>query len=246
MSQSPSQASLSIILAAYSEVENLKSLLPEINSICQSLSPNYEIIVVDTQTPTDNAEEICRINSVRYLNRMNSNDYGDAIRTGIANSTGDYVVIMDSDGSHAPGFIQKLWEKRTEAEIIIASRYVPGGSTRNPWMLVLMSKTLNLLFNKLVKIPVLDVSNSFRLYRGEPLRKLQLNFRHFDIIEEILAKMLWEMTPPAKVIEIPFEFEERKSGRPKRNIVVFSYYFLLAIFRLNSIRRKLGKQGLSK
>jgi dolichol-phosphate mannosyltransferase len=246
MSQSPSQASLSIILAAYSEAENLKSLLPEINSICQFLSPNYEIIVVDTQFPTDNTEEICRINSVRYLNRMNSNDYGDAIHTGIANSTGDYVVIMDSDGSHAPGFIQKLWEKRTEAEIIIASRYVPGGSTRNPWMLVLMSKTLNLLFNKLVKIPVLDVSNSFRLYRGEPLRKLQLNFRHFDIIEEILAKMLWEMTPPAKVIEIPFEFEERKSGRPKRNIVVFSYYFLLAIFRLNSIRRKLGKQGLSK
>lgn len=112
-------------------------------------------------------------------------------------------------------------------------------------MLVLMSKTLNLFFNKLVKIPVLDVSNSFRLYRGEPLRKLCLFFMHFDIIEEILAKSLWEIAPPSTVIEIPFEFMERKSGRPKRNILVFSYYFVLAMFRLNSIRRKLENQRLS-
>ncbi len=243
MSNSSDQGSLSIILAAYGEAENLKALLPEINSISRSLSPKCEIIVVDTQFPTDNTEEICRKNSTRYLNRLNSNDYGDAIRTGIANSKGDYVVIMDSDGSHSPGFIRTLWERRTEADIIIASRYIPGGSTRNPRMLVMMSKTLNMFFNKLVRIPVFDVSNSFRLYRGEPLRKLHLFFRHFDIIEEILAKLLWDMTPPATVIEIPFEFEERKSGKPKRNIVVFSYYFILAMFRLNSIRRKLVKQG---
>ncbi len=246
MMNSPDQESLSIILAAYGEAENLKYLLPEISSISQSLTVRFEIIVVDTQSPTDNTEEVCRMNSVRYLNRLNSNDYGDAIRTGIANTTGEYVVIMDSDGSHSPEFIQKLWEKRTEADIIIASRYVTGGSTRNPWLLVIMSKTLNLIFNRFVKIPVLDVSNSFRLYRGESFRKLHLLFRHFDIIEEILVKMLWEMSPPATVIEIPFEFEERKSGRPKRNIVVFSYYFLLAMFRLNSIRRKLVKQRVSK
>lgn len=242
MLNQPVHESLTFILAAYSEVENLKYLLPEIISISRTLTSNFEIIVVDTQLPTDNTAEICQINSVRYINRLNSNDYGDAIRTGIANSTGKFVVIMDSDGSHSPRFIRKLWERRSEADIIIASRYIPGGSTRNPRMLVLMSKTLNLFFKIFVKIPVFDVSNSFRLYRGDSLRKLHLFFRHFDIIEEILAKLLWEITPPSTVIEIPFEFEERKSGRPKRNILVFSYYFILAMFRLNSIRRKLIKR----
>ncbi len=70
------------------------------------------------------------------MNRQNSNNYGDAIRTGIANATGKFVVIMDSDGSHDPEFIRQFWELRDQADVLIASRYMPGGRTKNPWMLV--------------------------------------------------------------------------------------------------------------
>ncbi len=109
-----------------------------------------------------------------------------------------------------------------------------------------MSRMLNLFFKKIVKTPVLDVSNSFRLYRGDYIRKLHLYFKHFDIIEEILAKMLWELEPPAIVIEIPFEFGERRSGKSKRNIIIFGINFIMAILRLRSMRINKGKKASLK
>lgn len=228
---------LSIILAAYNEAENLNVLLPRLISVLNKITPDNEILVIDTQNPMDNTLEVCRFYSVTYINRENSNNYGDAIHTGIHYSTGKYVVIMDSDGSHDPEFIAQLWAARNQADVIIASRYLQGGKTNNPWILVFMSRVLNLFFTKIVKMYALDVSNSFRLYNGSLLRKLKLEFSHFDIVEEILAKMIWENQPPAKVLEIPFEFGKRLSGKSKRNLLVFSYNYILAIFRLKKIRK---------
>ena len=236
MAEKSTNESLSIILAAYNEAENLAVLLPRITSVLSQISSQSEVLVIDSQIPLDNTREICQKNSVMYANRAGSNHYGDAIRSGIALSKGDYVIIMDSDGSHNPEFIKELWKYRNEADIVIASRYINGGKTDNFWLLVLMSRILNFFFTKIVNMPAMDVSNSFRLYKGSALRKLELKFQHFDIIEEILAKMVWELNPPAKVKEIPFEFEKRFSGKSKRNLLVFSYHFILAIFRLNKMR----------
>jgi len=230
--------SLSVILASYQEGENLKHLLPELKAIIDRITPRNEVIVVDTQAPMDDTEQVCLANGVSYIRRRGGNDYGYAIRTGIAESTSDYVVIMDADGSHAPEFINRLWQARHEADVVIASRYVAGGRTDNAWLLVLLSRFLNFVFQAVVKIPVLDMSNSFRLYRGDLLRNLELTFLHFDVLEEILAKLLWQNSPPAKIIEIPFSFEKRSAGHSKRNVLVFGYYFLQAMFRL----RRIGKQ----
>jgi dolichol-phosphate mannosyltransferase len=230
--------SLTIILAAYCEGNNLNILLPKLIAVANEISTNSDIIVVDTQQPMDDTEQICQKYGVRMVRRRDGNDYGDAIRTGITESTGDYVVIMDADGSHNPEFIKQLWKNRVCADIVIASRYIAGGRTDNPWLLVTMSRILNGLFKVIAKIPILDVTNSFRLYRGNILRRLSLEYRHFDIIEEILAKELWLNKPAAKVTEIPFEFGRRLSGQSKRNLVVFSYHFLTAIFRLRHMHDK--------
>ncbi len=229
--------SLTIMMAAYNEAENLAVLLPRINAVAAGLTPDYEILVVDTHLPMDDTRAICERNGAVYLNREHSNNYGDAIRTGIRHSQGKYVVNMDSDGSHDPAFIEKLWQVRNQADIVIASRYMAGGKTNNPGLLVFMSRLLNVVFKGIVRLPALDVSNSFRLYNGAKLRQLTLTFTHFDIIEEILAKMIWETDPPARVREIPFEFQKRLSGKSKRNFIVFSYNFFLAIFKIIHMRR---------
>ena len=229
--------SLTVILAAFREGENLKCLLPKLRAVVDQITPHNEVLVVDTQSPMDDTEQVCVANGVIYVNRRGGDDYGYAIRTGIARSTGDYVVIMDADGSHAPDFINKLWQARHNADVVIASRYIVGGSTANPWPLVFSSRILNFVFKSVVKIPALDVSNSLRLYRGALLRNLNLTFLHFDILEEILAKLLWQSDPPARIIEIPFSFGKRFAGESKRNIIVFGYHFVQAIFRLRRLRQ---------
>ncbi len=206
------EESLSIVVAAYREGESLALLLPRLTRAARELVPDFEVLVVDTLEPMDDTAAVCAANQVRLIRRQPTNDYGDAIRTGIAASRGEFVLIMDADGSHNPEFIRELWQHRHHAEVVIASRYTVGGRTDNPRLLVGMSCLLNQLFRFVARFPVLDVSNSFRLYRGEPLRKLELTFRHFDILEEILAKLLWRQPDPAQVLEIPYHFERRLAG----------------------------------
>jgi dolichol-phosphate mannosyltransferase len=237
------EESLSVIMAAYQEGQNLSVLLPRLTTAVRTLAPKHEVLVVDTVTPLDDTEAICAANQVRILRRQPTNDYGDAIRTGIAASRGDFVLIMDADGSHNPEFVRELWNHRRRADVVIASRYVVGGRTDNPPLLVGMSRLLNRFFRAIVRFPVLDVSNSFRIYRGDQLRSLHLTYQHFDILEEILAKLLWHRPKPATVLEIPYRFERRLAGDSKRNLLTFSFHFLVAAARLYGVRRHLHEDN---
>lgn len=230
--------SLSVILAAYKEAENLEILLPRLKSTLSQLTPSFEILVIDSIEPMDNTTDICKNNAVRCLKRRGGNNYGDAIRTGIAESIGEFVIVMDADGSHPPEFIPMLWNERKNYDIVIASRYINGGHTENPWVLVFLSRILNYIFKKIVQLPVLDVSNSFRLYHGMKLRSIQPTYQHFDILEEILARLFWETNDSITVIEVPFSFEKRHSGKSKRNLFLFGYHLLLAMYRLYGLRRQ--------
>jgi len=227
---------ISIVLPAYNEARNLEMLLPRLRETLGMLCVMWEIIVIDTVHPLDDTREICAAEGVRHVRRRGGDNYGDAIRTGIAESLGDRVVIMDTDGSHDPEFIRTLWEHRGDADIVIASRYVTGGTTENPWPLVMLSRLLNIVFSIVVTLPAHDISNSFRLYRGPQLRSTTLLSRHFDVQEEILARLLWEIDPPATVAEVPFCFKARQFGESKREMTVFIGAFLGAMVRLRRLR----------
>jgi dolichol-phosphate mannosyltransferase len=228
---------LTVMLPAYGEADNLRILLPAIKKVIEELGVTAEIIVLDANVPVDDTQLVCLENRVTWLSRQGGNHYGDAVRTGIRASRGEFVITMDSDGSHNPQFIHELWKNRSKADVIIASRYIPGGVTENPWLLVAMSRVLNVVFKIFVGIPVYDVSNSFRLYRGDLLRSVHPTYTNFDVLEEILAKVIWcNSEQIAKVIEIPFRFEQRLHGKPKRKLVVFAMQFLVALFRLRKLR----------
>ena len=226
---------LSIIMPAHGEADNLRLLLPELRAVAGSLVSQPEILVVDAKSPVDDTREVCIENGVVCL--LGGKSYADAIRTGIRASTGEYVIIIDADGSHNPRFLPVLWEKREVADVVIASRYAPGGKTDNPWLLEAMSRILNLVFRLVVGIPVRDVSNDFRLYRGDLLRSLELTCQHFDVIEEILARLLWDRPSNGlRILEVPYHQEQRKLGKPKRNLIVFCLHYLGTLYRLRRMR----------
>ena len=231
------QPELSVFLPAYGEAENLNELLPRIKKVIADLGISAQITVVDAPEPIDNTAIICGQNEVNHLHRQGGNRYGDAVRTGILASTGQFIISMDSDGSHNPEFIRELWTHRQEAEVVIASRYIHGGVTENPWTLVAMSRLLNIIFRLIIGLPAYDISNSFRLYRGDLLRSIHPKYANFDVLEEILVRMLWENpSRAAKILEIPFRFEQRKHGKPKRKLIVFGIQFVLALVKLSFLR----------
>ena len=235
MELTPDQAELSIVLPAYEEAGNLKTLLPELSKILQQLTQNNEILVIDTSEPRDDSPRVCAEAGATYVPREGGDQYGHAVRTGITKSRGRFVVLMDADGSHNPRFIERLWERRNDADLVIASRYVAGGRTENPAPLIFLSLMVNIAFRIVLGLPCRDVSNSFRLYRGDDLRALRLTCDNFDIVEEILV-LLAHAHKGYRILEVPTVFEERKKGKTKRKLMAFALSYLAVLWRLRKLR----------
>jgi dolichol-phosphate mannosyltransferase len=222
---------LSIIIPSYLEEENLHFILPNLMSVLKDINADYEVLVIDTISPMDNAKDVCEKNKVIYINREKGNRYGDAVRTGIKYSKGDFILFMDADGSHSPEFIPRLYELKDLNDVVIASRYVKGGYTDNSFALKLMSRALNITYSLVLGLKCKDVSNSYKLYRADLLKKINLNSNNFDIIEEILFK-LKKLKPDIRFAEIPFYFKERVKGQSKRNLFLFAISYIFTIFKL--------------
>ncbi len=127
--------------------------------------------------------------------------------------------------------------QKDQSDVIIASRYMKGGHTENSPVLIAMSKIVNWGFAFVLNIKCKDVSNSFRLYDGEKLKSLTLKCENFDIVEEILYKLI-RIFKGLSIKEIPFSFKQRMFGETKRNLgkFIITYIFTLARLRFMKIK----------
>lgn len=226
---------LSIIIPAYMEEENLRKILPRINSVLRGMGVEHEILVVDTIEQMDETKRVSEENGASYINRENGDSYGDAVRTGIKRAVGRYILFMDADGSHSPEFIEHLYEHKDGNDIAIASRYIEGGNTDNNKILILMSLLVNMIYSRFLHIGCHDVSNSFKLYRGQLIKELDLTSNNFDIVEEILVKLA-RNNGPLKIKEIPYSFKKRMFGNTKRNLFLFIISYIVTLLRLKFIK----------
>ncbi|MCX5786118.1 MAG: glycosyltransferase [Elusimicrobia bacterium] len=222
---------LTVVIPAYNEAENLRVLLPRLAGALKRAEIISEILVVDRVVKTDATPEICRTNGAVYINRKNSDFFGAAIRTGIARSKGRFVAFMDADGSHPPEFVTELYRFRNDYDVVVASRYVDGGGAENTKTLIFMSRVLNRIYSLVLNIHCKDISNNFKLYRRELLVNLRLYCDNFDIVEEILFKIV-KNNPGARIKEIPFNFEKRKFGETKRDLFAFMISFAVTLLKL--------------
>ena len=218
-------------MPAYLEAESLRMLLPRLVPVVQALSSSSEIVVADSAEPLDGTAAICAEHGVTHIHRTGGNTYGDAVRSGIQKAEGRYLLLMDADGSHNPAELPRLWAARQRSDVVIGSRYVTGGSTENNPSLILMSRMLNYAYRFAFRLPVADVSNSLRLYRGDQLRSLHLTSDNFDIVEEILIRLV-AGEARATVSEVPVTFERRKAGESKRNLLAFALSYVSSMRKM--------------
>lgn len=237
----PKPLELSVVMPAYREAESLKMLLPRLLPTINKFCSSFEVIVADSMEPLDATASVCAEYGVVHLPRFGGNSYGDAVRSGIARAQGQLILLMDADGSHNPADIETLWSHQHDADIVIGSRYVKGGSTENPWVLIAMSRALNYAYKWVFRLPVADVSNSFRLYKREQIQSLNLVSNNFDIVEEILIRLVSGVNH-ASVVEVPVTFEQRKAGESKRNLPAFIVSYFTSMrkmwrFRAEELRK---------
>ena len=228
--------SISVVLPAYKEADNIPIIAPQLHLVLQKLNVPYEILVINTMNPIDNTPNLCEKHNLTYYARENGNTYGDAIRTGFKKSQYDYTVIMDCDGSHDPNEILNFWDHREEADLIIGSRYVKGGSTDNLAILVFLSWLVNIIFRIVLQFNIKDISNSFRMYKTKQIQNLTLVCSNFDIVEEILIKLSL-LYPQNQILEVPIIFQKRQKGSSKRDLIKFVFSYLKTLITLYNLKK---------
>lgn len=225
---------LSIVIPALQEGENLTTLLPEVRAAAESLGIQVEILVV-TQGADPLTAAAAQSAGATVVNQREPG-YGGALREGFRTARGQYLLTMDADFSHPPHFIRDLWTARTGADVVIASRYVPGGRAEMPRSRRLLSRILNVAFRRGLSLDVRDLSSGFRLYRAEIIRQQALTARDFDILQQILVKVFAEGWT---IREVPFAYARRALGSSHAKLIAFGRAYARTFFSLWQLRNSI-------
>ena len=225
---------LSIVIPALNEEANISELIPALHKVASQISPQYEIILVDGGS-VDNTRDVAkRLNAKVIVQKRRG--YGGALNEGFDAAHGEYILTLDGDLSHSPAFIPQMWEAKAEAEIVVASRYVTGGSAETSLTRRALSKILNKVFTTGLSLPLKDISSGFRLYQVSLLQDLNLTSSDFDILEEVLIK---GYAQGWRIKEIPFRYMPRKSGTTHVKLLRFAISYLKTFGRMWRLRNSI-------
>jgi len=222
---------LAVVIPALNERENLERLLPALRDVLDDLGVTSEIVVADGGS-TDGTRETAARRGARVV-AQTERGYGGGLMAGFAATTAPWIVTMDADLSHRPVFVQELWKHRHEAEVLIASRYVPGGGAEMDGVRRLLSHLLNRTYARVLALPLRDLSSGFRMYRREALAAARPTARDFDFLEELLILAHCEGW---RVAEVPFHYMARGAGRSHARLAKFGWALLRTLVRMWQLR----------
>lgn len=210
-----------MVMPTYNEVENLRWIVSRV----LAANPGVDVLVVDDDSPDGTgalADELATEDArVRVLHRSGKAGLGQAYLAGfsVALDAGyDVIGEMDADGSHQPEELSRLLAALEGADLVIGSRWVPGGSVTN-WSLFRKALSVggNLYARVLLGLPVRDVTAGYRLFRASTLRTLSLE--SVESVGYCFQTDLTLRTVQAGLVvrEVPIEFVERVRGESKMN-----------------------------
>lgn len=213
-----------MVVPTYNEAENLGWVIGRL----RAAEPSVEVLVVDDSSPDGTgaiADELAAADpAIHVLHRAAKDGLGAAYLAGFAwalDAGYDVVGEMDADGSHQPEQLHRLLEALLDADLVIGSRYVPGGSVVNwPKRREALSRGGNLYVRMLLGIDIRDATAGFRVFRRSALEKIDLGsvesagyVFQTDLVTRCLRA---ELT----VREVPIEFIERVRGDSKMSRAV--------------------------
>jgi len=211
-----------IALATYNERENLPALVQAIRAAV----PAADVLILDDNSPDGTgaaADALTQQDArIHVIHRPGKLGLGTAILSMIRFAMDrdyDLLLTMDADFSHHPRYLPDILKGMNEADVMIGSRYVPGGGVENwPLSRRLMSQTTGRLVRFLLGMPARDTSGNYRCYRVSLLRRTNLDnllSRGYSFQQEVLHRCC---LAGAKLGETPIIFADRRVGQSKANL----------------------------
>ena len=242
--EGPEQASdrVAVIMPTYNERANIEAMVGRVRRAV----PGADLLVVDDNSPDGTGEVADKLaaedSHVHVLHRERKAGLGAAYIAGFhwALDQGYGVVVeMDADGSHLPEELPRLLDALAGADLVIGSRYVPGGTVVNwPKRREMLSRGGNTYARLMLGIKLKDATGGYRAYRADTLRKIAL-----DEVESQGYCFQIDLATRAiraglRVIEVPITFVERVHGTSKMSrAVVAEAFWRVTIWGITGRRR---------
>ena len=208
-----------VVVPTYNERENIA----EITARVLRSAPGVDVLVVDDNSPDGTGALASALASghdrINVLHRAGKEGLGAAYRAGFSwglERGYERLVEMDADGSHQPEQLERLLAALNEADLVLGSRWVHGGSVVNwPLRRKLLSQGGSLYARMALGIPVRDITGGFRAFTADALREIG----YLDVLSQgycFQIDMLWKAyNSGLRISEVPITFVERVHGESK-------------------------------
>ncbi len=220
---------LTVVVPTYNEASNLEEL---VDALFALPLPNLRVVIVDDNSPDGTgplADRLARRyndpqHRITVIHRLQKAGLGTAYIEGFRRALADgaeFVMQMDADFSHNPAYIIPMLGviTATGMDVVIGSRYVPGGTLDKDWSLLrrLLSWWANVYCRAILRIRVRDMTAGFKLWQRTALLELGLEtVRSNGYIFTVEMAYLCEKLG-FRIIELPIHFEDRRIGQSKMN-----------------------------
>ena len=236
---------ISIVIPTFKEKANIKKLVNLIKSEIQVL----KIVIVDDSPDEEIRDEINDLKDINYIYRGKKLGRGSAVIEGLnfaqKNFDSEIFIEMDADLSHDPKELKENLRlfKENSCDLLIASRYLKKSKIVN-WSILrkIFSFLANSLARFLLKIPISDYTNGYRIYSKNAVRHIRKNCGNigdgFIILSEILVELYYNNF---QIRETSSKFINRSRGESSVNLneIVNSFIGLIKIYKLkNKIKQK--------
>lgn len=206
-----------VIIPTFNEAENLPGVLHRVRAA------GAEVLVVDDDSPDGTgvlADQLAvRDTGIHVLHRADKSGLGTAYREGFAWGLArnyDTLVELDGDGSHQPEQLGRLLDRIPVADMVIGSRWVPGGAVVNwPPRRALLSRAGSLYARVALGLPFRDVTGGYRAYSTEALRRIDLGTVTSQGYCFQIDMLLHAHRAGLRIHEVPITFVEREFGVSK-------------------------------
>jgi dolichol-phosphate mannosyltransferase len=235
-------AAIWLIIPTYNEVENLDRIVRAAAGELKACAPgSHRILIVDDNSPDGSgqiADQLAaELGPVEVLHRPAKAGLGQAYLAGFRRALAagaELVIEMDADFSHDPRYLPALLEAARDADLVLGSRYVPGGGVRN-WGLVrrLISRGGGLYARTILGVGIRDLTGGFKCIRREVLEAIQLESLRAEGYVFQIEVTYRALRAGFRVREIPIVFPDRTAGKSKMSTRIA----LEAMWLVPAIRR---------
>ncbi len=234
-----------IVLPTYQEAANIATVLGRVRAAV----PSAGVLVVDDASPDGTAALTCalaaELGGIELLRRPGKSGLGSAYREAFAwglERGFEAMVEMDADMSHDPADLPRLLAAVEDgADLVVGSRYVPGGSIPNwSWRRRLLSRQGNRYASAVLGLPVTDATSGFRAYRASALAEVGLDTVRADGYGFQIELVYRVARRGGRIEEIPIRFTDRTLGHSKMSGRIVAEALLLVSWW--GLRDRLGRR----